>query len=107
MAKAKRVEDAISFWQNQSSFHLEAPREFEDSVNANIAGFPHEMRAALASGVIHTIRDGQAKKKKRRLETIFSDDSLPLGEMVALKTDNGKESKVAAEATISFSDSDE
>ena len=80
MAKARRVEDAVTFWRNQQSFHLEPTREFTDSVNSNMAAWPSEMRRALASGVIHTVRDDREKKKRRQLQTVFSDDSLPLGE---------------------------
>jgi hypothetical protein len=83
MAKARRVENAIMFWQNQSSFHFSPHKQFEDSINPNMGEYPSEMRQALASGVIHTIRSSVKENKKKQLKKIFSDDSLPTRDLAA------------------------
>ncbi len=118
MAKAKRMEDAMTFWLNQRSFRMSPVRGFGETINANIETFPAEMRKvgdaalfhcvlslttksqALASGVVHTVRSNAATNRRRQLQSIFSEENLHTA---------GEQScdRSAAASSISFSASEQ
>ena len=141
MAKARRVENAITFWQNQRSFHLSPQKHFYDSGTAALSVVPkacadefrfpqstatlpasrrrcdkplrqalcirpRRTRAPIGAGKLEMRNAGIFLTRPcRNLKTIFSDDSLPLGEQPA----GGFVNDLAAEtcASISFSASSE
>ena len=128
MAKAKRIENAIKFWSNQTSFKLSPVKviskfvheryflnfifvfvfkDLSEKINQeNMDLFPIEMRKALASGIVHTIRSTASANKRRQLQAIFSDEniSIPGSVATAAVVEEGNQS---TSASISFSQSAE
>ncbi len=44
MKRARRVEQAVAFWRNQTSFHLSPDRKLSDLVDSSVEGMPSEFR---------------------------------------------------------------
>lgn len=77
MSKARRVEAAVAFWRNQSSFHLSPERKLRDLVDLTAENMPAEFRRMLAEGVQHNSKGsmrGRRMSTRRRGGEIFSED---------------------------------
>jgi hypothetical protein len=77
---------------------LISKQELSEKINQeNLDLFPIEMRKALATGIVHTVRSNASTNKRRQLQTIFSDENL---------TADAANQSVAATSSISFSQSE-